>query len=482
MKSFKRVDKETSTRDEHRIVHFTWIITALLLISVPITCYFYGGGDTLMQDFRMIIISPSQLVTDYFKIGSISATLLNAGLAGLICNLIMKITNVRPTQLILAGYLLVVAHCFYGLNILNMWPPFLGVMLFCYIEKERLGNSLHLAMFSTALAPFVSEFLFRYLLGDAFVVGEYVYSFRAIILAVGFGIVAGFFVPSLLQGTTKTHRGHNLFKAGLAIGIFGMFAYAFLYKVLGVTTPEPISYVNPLFYANEGSYYIFYNILFLVIFVGALIFGFFENGKSFKGYKKIWDSDSLDQNFPKDHGVPLTFINFGLYGLFILLYYNVVIFGTTLLGLPGVDTSSGFTGATFGVVLAAVTFAGGGQTIRNVWPIALGYIIVYVVSLIICSLGGTTLEWSLASQGYINGFAFATGLCPFSGRFGWKAGVAAGMLQAILCTSVATMHGGFVLYNGGFASGLTALVLLPIHDFYKKKKDDIMEIFKGEAN
>ena len=41
------------------------------------------------------------------------------------------------------------------------------------------------------------------------------------------------------------------------------------------------------------------------------------------------------------------------------------------------------------------------------------------------------------------------------------------------------MHGGFVLYNGGFTAGLTALVLLPILDFYKikpKYSDDVMEV------
>ena len=37
------------------------------------------------------------------------------------------------------------------------------------------------------------------------------------------------------------------------------------------------------------------------------------------------------------------------------------------------------------------------------------------------------------------------------------------------------MHGGFVLYNGGFNAGLTAIILIPIFDFYKiapKWKDD----------
>ena len=40
------------------------------------------------------------------------------------------------------------------------------------------------------------------------------------------------------------------------------------------------------------------------------------------------------------------------------------------------------------------------------------------------------------------------------------------------------MHGGFVLYNGGFNAGLAALIIIPILDFYKvePKKVDSDEI------
>jgi hypothetical protein len=38
------------------------------------------------------------------------------------------------------------------------------------------------------------------------------------------------------------------------------------------------------------------------------------------------------------------------------------------------------------------------------------------------------------------------------------------------------MHGGFVLYNGGFTAGLAALIIVSLLDFYNiqpKRKDDI---------
>ena len=85
------------------------------------------------------------------------------------------------------------------------------------------------------------------------------------------------------------------------------------------------------------------------------------------------------------------------------------------------------------------------------------------------------IPWTLSTQAYINGLAFATGLCSFSGKYGKKVGILAGLLSAIICTSTSAIHGGFVLYNGGFTAGLTALVLLPVLDFYKvhpKFEDD----------
>ena len=54
-------------------------------------------------------------------------------------------------------------------------------------------------------------------------------------------------------------------------------------------------------------------------------------------------------------------------------------------------------------------------------------------------------------------------------KYGWKVGMLAGFLSAVICTSTLAMHGGFVLYNGGLTAGLTALVLIPILDFYKVK-------------
>ena len=155
--------------------------------------------------------------------------------------------------------------------------------------------------------------------------------------------------------------------------------------------------------------------------------------------------------------MPLCLINIGCYGLLFLFYINLLIRYTD---------GAGFTGPTVGVILAALTFTAMGQHPRNVWPIVVGYQLLYVTVWIFCHLNGRPLTWTLSTQGYINGVAFATGLCPIVGRYGVRAGILAGFMCASMCTSTSYLHGGFVLYNGGFTTGITALILVPILEHY----------------
>ena len=140
-----------------------------------------------------------------------------------------------------------------------------------------------------------------------------------------------------------------------------------------------------------------------------------------------------------------------------LLYINLLVYFTE---------GAGFTGPTVGVILAALTFTAMGQHPRNVWPIVVGYQLLYGVVWIFDHLNGRELTWTLSTQAYINGVAFATGLCPIVGRYGVRAGIMAGFMCASMCTSTSYLHGGFVLYNGGFTTGITALILIPILEHY----------------
>lgn len=457
--------------EEHHAKHankiisrYTLFLTFLFFAAVPIAVKYTNEVDFWNNLFR-ILTSPSKLVTDYFALGGLGSTFFNAGICGLISNIIIFTSKIKAKATTFAGYMLVVAHCFYGLNFLNMLPTLIGVWLSCVVRKKSFKEYVHVALFSTALGPFISDFIFRYTLNEPFLLGEPKVSALGIIFALVFGIAAGFVVPALLPGTTKMHRGFNMFKAGLAIGIMGIFVYSFMYPTLGIDAPDALVINNPEYYSMKLGYYTFMNVFFVLLFASAIIIGYILNNYSFRGYKQLYRSVSYGVDFLDKFGMPVCLINFGIYGFCILAYLNVIFYLPDI--FPSLPQGVGFTGPTVGVVFAALTFSADGQQPRTVGPIALGYVLLSVIVCIICAILQRDIPWTLSTQAYINGLAFATGLCSFSGKYGKRIGILAGFLSAVICTSTSAMHGGFVLYNGGFTAGLTALVLLPVLDFYK---------------
>ena len=468
--SITKEKKHTPT--DRAICGYALFVSLFFLAAVPIAVIYTKEWDFFGNLWR-ILSSPSRLVTDYFALGGLGSTLFNVAICGLLTNIIIYVCRVSADATTFAGYMLVVAHGFYGLNFINMWPPFIGVLLYCLVMKKSISKNIPVAFFATALSPFVSEFLFRYTLTD-FELNNPRFTWVGLILAIICGVAIGFAVMPLLPPTTTIHRGYSLYKAGLAIGILGIFIYAFTYSALGKALPEDIIIDNPEYFSLPYAYRAFMNIFFIIFFVITFFAGFFMNKRKLRGYGKLLKSTGYGTDFSDMFGMPLCMINIAIYGLCIIAYLNLVFILPEI--FPRLPEGVGFTGPTVGVVIAALTFAADGQHIRNVFPIVIGYVLLFAVVLTICLIAGGDIPWTLSTQAYINGLAFATGLCPIAGKYGVRYGILAGFLSAIICTVTADMHGGFVLYNGGFTAGLAALVLIPALDFYKVKpryEDDI---------
>jgi hypothetical protein len=314
-----------------------------------------------------------------------------------------------------------------------------------------------MAMFSTAFGPFISELLFRYHVDNVFMIYTLHIDILDLIYVIGFSIFLGFAIPAMLPGALRLHKGYNLYNGGLAFGLLGLFLYAFMYKTIGIDTPGPVKTINPIYETHGKSYMGFLIIFFLLLFTIFLLWGWYENGKTFEGYGIILLSEGHSADFYDEFGMPRTLINIGVYGYMMLAYFVLVITLTD---------GAGFTGATTGVILASLTFSMKGQHPKNVWPILAGYVLLYIVMSFFCKINGRDIAWSISTQGYINAVAFATGLSPIVGRYGVRAGIAAGFFCASMCTATRDLHGGFILYNGGLTAGLTALVLLPILEHY----------------
>lgn len=461
--------KDVSEQNDARMSCFMLFLSLYFLLCSVAAVLILREGNFFASLWRLLI-SPSRLVTDYFALGSIAATFFNVGICGLIANAVIRFYRLPLSATALAAYLLVVAHGFYGLNFLNLWLPMLGVLLFCLVRRCPVCENAHIMLFATALAPFVSDLLFAYPLPDRDALG---FSVIGLVLSCLLSVFSGFFAPAVLPGTTAMHRGYNMYKAGLALGLLGLFLYSFLYPSLGIAEPTPsltAGAKHPGLFSAAG---LFAEGCLFILFGITLLFGFLLNGRSFRGYGSLIRASGYGTDFYHLHGAPLCLVNFGVYGLSLLLYLNLV-FALPLI-FPALPEAAYFTGPTVGVVFAALSFFADGQNVRNIAPIALGYFSLFATCSVLCVLLGRPIAWTLGTQSYVNGFAFATGLCPFAGKYGKRFGTLAGALGATICTVTDEIHGGFVLYNGGFTAGLTALILICLLDFYHIKpkfKDD----------
>lgn len=467
------VDTKTKyTYNEHFIRIYSLAISLFFLVSVPFAI-FYTKEWNFFENLLTILSSPCKIITDYFALGGLGSTLFNVAICGLLGNFMIFIFKVKANATTLAGYMMLVAHCFFGLNFINMWPPFIGILIYCLVMKKKIADNIHVAFFATALAPFISELLFRYPVGN-FNPEVSKFNWVGLIIAIICGMAVGFIVLPLFPGTNAMHRGYNLYKAGLAIGMLGIFIYAFMYETLGIEVPATTVIDNPQYFELPYAYRGFMNAFFLIFFAFNFIVGFLLNKKGIREYRKLLKCTGYGTDFVDKFGMPLCLINIAIYGFCIIAYLNLVFILPEI--FPQLPAGVGFTGPTAGVVLAALTFASDGQHIRNVFPIVMGYVSLFVIVIIICLIAGMAIPWTLSTQIYISCLAFATGLCPIAGKYGFKYGVGAGFLSATICTVTGSMHGGFVLYNGGFTAGLAALIIVSLLDFYKvkpKREDDI---------
>lgn len=431
--------------------------SAAFLVTAAVAAVYTGEGLHIFHDWYRLLISPCPLVTDYFATGSLGSAFLNAAACGFACFLFMVRLKGPSTANTLAGYFLVVTHCFYGLNFLNMWPCFLAPFLYLKHRKLNYKANLHVCMFTTAFAPFVSEFLLRYTQGRQFVYGELHLNAEGILLTFLFALLLGYVVPSILPGAKSWHKGYNLFNGGLAFGLFGFFVYNFMYKTMNIVPPKLLQHTNEFYAAVGRSHGLFINIFFLLVFSACMFAGWYLNGKSFDGIRHLVKDTGYSSDFAEKYGMPICLMNISLLGMLFLIYIDVIVECT-----PG----AGFTGPSVGAILAVLTFSAMGQHPRNVWPILAGYCLLYLTAIFFSDINGRVLTWSISTQSYISAAAFATGLCPIVGRYGIRAGIAAGFMCASMCTATSALHGGYVLYNGGFTAGITALILLPILEHY----------------
>ena len=398
----------------------------------------------MFSGFFKIITNPAKISTNYFALGGLSATFLNMALVCAICLGLYCLPGAKANNGSTLAFLLTAGFCSWGINVLNIWPTFLGVVLYCIVKKEKVSANVNAMLFSTGIAPLISELMLRY---PGTEVG---FTPVGMLLGLVVGIAIGFFLPAGLTHSPKVHKGFDLYSAALPIGMTAFFLQALLYKTQGVALPAAPAAETMQVTARLGVS-IFCGVVFILCIVGAWLLGCRP-----KDYWKMLRSTS--GNISTDHGNATFLMNVGIYGLFILGYYNLV--GAT------------FNGVTFGLIFCMLACCNSGSHPLNVWPIMAGYVSSSFLFGWIAKLTGGDFTGAVNAQAIVVGLCYANGLSPIVNKYGWVWGIVASVMHYVLVTSVPTLHGGYCLYNGGFTAALICLILVPQLEKFLKTKEE----------
>ncbi len=414
----------------------------LKLFFAFFSLFFLAGAVCMPDRARMIsgmaqiLSQPCKIPTNYFSVGGFSATLLNMGLVSLMCLGLYVALGAKMDATATMALILTVGFGSWGINIQNIWPTIWGAMLYCAVKKRPLKNHVSAMLFTTGIAPLVTDILIRHPING--VIG---YSWPRLILAVLVGLVSGFFVPAGLSHSPNVHKGYNLYNAALPVGMGAFILQAILFETLGVDLPsapdtETLKVTSKVI---ANSYWL--------LLCGTCVLGASLMGCTPKKYWGLLNSPERVASVSSTLGNDVFLMNFGVFGLFILGYYNLV--------------GARFSGPTFGVMFCMLSTCNSGSHPKNAWPMLLGYIVAVPVCRWICAYMGTPFAYHINVQAILIGACYTNGMTPIVDRYGTGVGFLAGVLHFLLVTSVPMLHGGFCLYNGGLTAAFICLILMP---------------------
>lgn len=396
----------------------------------------------MLTGLWQIVSQPSKISTNYFAVGGYAATFLNMGLVALICLGLFVGLKATVNNVSTLAFILTLGFSSWGINVLNLIPSMLGVVLYCAVKREKVSANVNAMLFSTGIAPLITELMVRYPNGDA--VG---FTLPGVVLATVVGLAIGFFLPAGLPNAPKVHHGLDLYSAAVPVGMTAFFLQALLYKTMGVALPAAPA-AETLQVASRMTVNVFCCVVF-----GLCVLGSLAMGCKLSDYGKLLISREVGSVSAK-YGNAVLLMNVGVYGLFILAYYNAI--------------GAGFNGVTFGIIFCMLACCNSGSHPGTVWPLMVGYGVASLVCGWLSQLTGGSFGGALNAQAIAVGLCFCNGLSPMTAKYGWKVGALSAAMHYVLVTSVPNLHGGYCLYNGGFTAAFICLLLVPILERFRR--------------
>lgn len=403
----------------------------LLLSVVPvyfmIAAFFFQTPVEIWEGLVRMIREPDLLITDYFVLGGVGASFINAGILTLICIAIMYELGMEMDGHTITSSFLMFGFSLFGKNLVNIWLILLGVFLYARCHKTPLSNYIYIGFYGTSLSPIITQVM---------LIGNLPLPVRMALCAFT-GITIGFVLPPLCTHVHFAHKGYSLYNVGFASGIIATVIVS-LFKSFSVVIESRLLWAT---WDNTP----FLRLL-SVLFGGMVLFGFFMDPQVWDKYRDILKCYGVSgTDYLKTQGGAATLVNMGINGL-VVMYFFVLCGGY-------------LNGPTIGGIFTVVGFSATGKHVRNILPVMIGVVI-----------GSMVKHWSITDPAASLALLLSTTLAPIAGEFGIFAGIFAGFLHSSVALNVGIVYGGMNLYNNGFAGGIVAIFLVPVIQSLRDKR------------
>ena len=405
-----------------------------LSVMLMLLAFIIESPQSLVNGMMTILVSPSQLFTDYMEIASVGSTLLNVAIMLGISIYSYKKLEIPLNGTVVGSLGMLAGFSFFGKNLFNSIPFMIGVWIYTKVTKQNYRNYVIVGLFGSALGPLISFLAFSGVLPQGW----------SVLIAYALGIFIGFILPQLSTQFLGFHQGFSLYNVGFTAGIIGMVVLGFMNAFgIEVETRTLTSTQSPL---------ILYQLLigFCVILIVTSFYLHFKKKEKYHFKLLLKLSGRLPSDFVEMTNLATVTLNMSIIG-FILLGY-VLMNGGQL------------NGPIVGSIIGVMSFGAFGNQVKNTVPVLVGIMI-----------GSYLTGVEPTSTSALIAAIFGTTLAPVSGYYGPLAGMIAGFVHITLVSHVVVMHGGLNLYNNGFAGGFVAAVLVPIFEIFEGIRQEMKE-------
>ena len=405
-----------------------------LSVMLMLLAFVIESPKSLVSGMMTILVSPSQLFTDYMEIASVGSTLLNVAIMLGISIYSYKKLEIPLNGTVIGSLGMLAGFSFFGKNLFNSIPFMIGVWIYTKVTKQNYRNYVIVGLFGSALGPLISFLAFSGVLPQGW----------SVLIAYALGIFIGFILPQLSTQFLGFHQGFSLYNVGFTAGIIGMVVLGFM-NAFGIE-------VETRTLASTQSPLILYQLLigFCVILIVTSFYLHFKKKEKYHYKLLLKLSGRLPSDFVEMTNMATVTLNMSIIG-FILLGY-VLMNGGQL------------NGPIVGSIIGVMSFGAFGNQVKNTVPVLVGIMI-----------GSYLTGVEPTSTSALIAAIFGTTLAPVSGYYGPFAGMIAGFVHITLVSHVVVMHGGLNLYNNGFAGGFVAAVLVPIFEIFEGIRQEMKE-------